>query len=93
MTKPTKRQIQLLEVLSKLFHLRMSQFPKNCVNENELWFTPMELGGSDKSHHSRTLKQLRRIGFVKMRPRAGLGGSLEYTITPSGDATVKLLNE
>lgn len=36
-----------------------------------VWLTPMRLGGTDGSHHSSTLAQLVRKGFVARSNRGG----------------------
>lgn len=35
------------------------------------WVRPMDVGGKDASHHSRTLAKLVRLGLAERRRRAG----------------------
>ena len=48
----------------------------------EMWFRPMDLGGSDASNHSRVLAKLVRQGLVERRSRSGRG-SYEYRLKRS----------
>ncbi len=36
---------------------------------NGKWSTPMELGGTNGSHHSNTLAKLAKLGFVQFKQR------------------------
>ena len=55
------------------------------------WQRPMDIGGTDGSHHSSTLKQLIEKGFVVRRRRSSImnslgssRGSYEYRKSPIG---------
>lgn len=54
------------------------------------WRRPMDVGGSDGSHHSATLNTLTRRGFVQRQQRAGYSrGSCLYRITDAGRTWLK----
>lgn len=49
------------------------------------WFRPMDIGGSDASHHSRTLRLLAKKGYVRTKRRSlGSRGSYLYSLTTEG---------
>uniref|UniRef100_A0AB74UNF8 Transcriptional regulator n=1 Tax=Caulobacter phage BL57 TaxID=3348355 RepID=A0AB74UNF8_9VIRU len=50
------------------------------------WHTPLDLGGSNGSHHSATLAKLEKRGFVEAQQRMAhmVRGSKQYRITPEG---------
>jgi hypothetical protein len=51
------------------------------------WFTPLSIGGGNRSHHSYTLKKLLKKGLIESQNRGGillLRGSRVYRITESG---------
>jgi predicted transcriptional regulator len=52
------------------------------------WHTPLMIGGSCRSHHSRTLSKLVRHGLVERKQRSscadGRRGSWKYKITEKG---------
>lgn len=57
------------------------------------WFRPLDVGGSSRSHHSRTLARLVSLGLAeeKQRSERGPRGSKLYRVTPRGiDALVAL---
>lgn len=69
------------EVLNELeAHCRLESYPAR----------PMDIGGSDGSHHSATLKRLSERGLVERKRRGTLAnylnsrGSYCYRITPEG---------
>lgn len=57
--------------------------------EGHKWVRPMDIGGSDGSHHSATLKRLIRRGIVERKKRGtitnvlmvGIRGSYVYRLT------------
>ena len=66
------------------------------------WHTPLEIGGSNGSHHSGTLAKLAKRGLIFMNQR-GLGeddvsrirharGSKWYKLSPEGIAYLKQIN-
>ena len=84
MGKVTNRQRGILETL----------------NDQDDWLRPMDIGGSDGSHHSSTLRQLWKKGLVQRRPRGTLlnwlnhtsenhAHSFEYKITTEGEKSLK----
>lgn len=53
----------------------------------EGWFTPLLIGGSNRSHHSYTLKKLIKKGLIETIQRhnwSAIRGSRIYRITESG---------
>ena len=72
----TARQLEVLQRLRDL----------------DVWARPMDVGGTDCSHHSRTLRQLVAKGLVERAQRRGLRGYLdnyirgayEYRLTERG---------
>lgn len=51
------------------------------------WFTPQEVGGSNRSHHSYTLGKLVKKGLIETEQRnslSGIRGSRVYRITEKG---------
>lgn len=65
---------------------------ENCEDDT-VWARPMDIGGYDGSHHSKTLGQLVDKGLVKKyRRQVGVsGGSNLYAITRNG--YLKLIDE
>lgn len=60
----------------------------------EEWCTPMQVGGSDASHHSGTLARLVRLGAAERKVRAGyLRPSYLYRINEVGKKMLKDLRE
>lgn len=65
------------------------------------WLRPMDIGGTDGSHHSRTLAKLVKRGLVERRKRNtitnvilnGHRGSYVYRITDQGEEFLKSLDE
>lgn len=77
------------EVYDYLDGLRMLEHTQQL---GECWWRPMDVGGSDGSHHSRTLAKLVRLGLAERRQRGALckmRGSWEYRSleTPNVDVT------
>jgi hypothetical protein len=57
----------------------------------QYWQRPMDVGGHDGSHHSRTLAKLVARGFAEVQQRSayhGRRGSKEYRLTVDGQAAV-----
>lgn len=54
------------------------------------WARPMDVGGSDGSHHSKTLAALYRRGYAERARRSAFGtrGSWLYKVTALGYATL-----
>jgi len=91
--KLTPNQIEVLRTLERSNHL--SSYP-------EPWCTPMDLGGSNGSHHSGTLHALAKKGLVQFKQRGGEDpppgengrkiwagrGSKVYRITDAGRAAL-----
>lgn len=51
----------------------------------DMWFPPMDVGGSDASHHSATLRKLVRLGLAEKREWGGhIKCSYRYRATPNG---------
>lgn len=66
------------EVFDELDGLRLYAMTNGL---GECWWRPMDLGGHDGSHHSRTLAKLVRLGLAERRQRGALcatRGSWEY---------------
>ena len=56
------------------------------LSENE-WATPYQIGASDGSHHTQTLRKLIRHGLVERHERGGVTrSSYTYRLTPDGAA-------
>jgi hypothetical protein len=67
-----------LEVYDELIGL---YFYEQTNGSKKLWWRPMDLGGHDGSHHSRTLAKLVKLGLAERRQRGsltGIRGSWEY---------------
>ena len=57
---------------------------------DEQWRTPMMFGGTDGSHHSKTLAQLVRKGLVERSNRGGYTRNVwQYRRTPTGKKAVE----
>lgn len=68
------------------------------IDRGKTWWTPLEIGGSNGSHHSSTLAALAKKGFVRFKQRGGSEppagengkkmfrsrGSKSYQITEAG---------
>lgn len=67
-----------LEVYGYLDGLRVLEFTQKL---GKSWWRPMDVGGFDGSHHSRTLAKLVKLGLAERRKRGSLAGirsSWEY---------------
>lgn len=67
-----------LEVYEYLDGLRVLEFAQKL---GKSWWRPMDVGGFDGSHHSRTLAKLVKLGLAERRQRGSLAGirsSWEY---------------
>jgi hypothetical protein len=54
------------------------------------WYTPMLMGGTDRSHHSATLTQLVRKGLAERSPRGGHTRNVwQYRRTRAGKKAVR----
>jgi len=52
---------------------------------DEHWLTPMQMGGTDGSHHSKTLAQLVAKGLAERSSRGGHTRNVwQYRRTPAG---------
>lgn len=58
---------------------------------SDYWVRPMDIGGSDASHHSATLRRLVSRGYVERRRRSATSSrpSYEYRITDAGNAAAR----
>lgn len=79
MTKLTERDIDTLDELDA-YHANMRN-----VGDPDRGARPMDCGGQDASHHSRTLAKLAEAGYV-LRKR---GPSHRYWITDEGRALLR----
>lgn len=50
---------------------------------------PMDVGGTDCSHHSGTLKALAKKGLVDRHKRGGRRGACTYALTDAGREVLK----
>ena len=90
----TKNQIEVLETLHH------TQFRSSCPQE---WNAPIDLGGSNGSHHYASLLAMQKRGYVQSKFRGGDNppwgengkriwrsrGSKIYRLTPEGKALVE----
>ena len=61
------------------------------------WLRPMDVGGTDGSHHNRTLARLIKRGFAERKRRGtltntlvnGPRGSYRYRITEAGESAFR----
>lgn len=75
-----------LEVLRELEHANHGS------KYTLLWARPLDVGGSNDSHHSKTLAALVKKGLVKRQQRSALNGSRgswQYRITDAGRQVVR----
>lgn len=76
------------EVLAEAeyIHRRPDQASPRCGGGG--WFKPMNVGGRNGSHHSRTLRKLERKGLIESERMTWAGassrGSRRYRITEPG---------
>jgi hypothetical protein len=57
----------------------------------DAWQRPMDVGGSDGSHHSRTLAKLAAMGLAERRDRGSITGRRAvwlYRITSAGTTAI-----
>lgn len=96
---------ELVEVQRKLRALPIEKkWPKLTERQRRVlidlpdndWVAPLEIGGSDGSHHSSTLESLVKRGFAERQRRSTLTtflggrGSWEYRRTPAGASKASL---
>lgn len=78
-----ERQLGTLEELLG-YHVNVS-----CVEGMKRMCSPMDIGGSNSSHHSATLAGLVRRGLVLRTAKWGTRGSYRYALSPAGLAYLK----
>lgn len=86
MTTLSAREIETMRELSA--YARMVE--RDCPGySREDWARPMDVGGSDGSHHSMTLKRLTDKGVVERGMKGGHSrGSYRYRLTDAGRAAL-----
>lgn len=74
------------EVLRLLFANRNKRNTPHTRGETEPgWCRPLDLGGTQQSHHSNTLRRLARMGYVLKKPYLDVGShSSVYKISDAG---------
>lgn len=81
------RNAETLYALCAGLRLHMPQGAPEVLGITAEWFRPMDVGGTDGSHHSQTLRRLAKRGWVEAAPRHGLAGARlhsRYRITLEG---------
>jgi hypothetical protein len=73
--------------------LRALKARADAATDTSPWFTPMDMGGSDSSHHSKTLRKLADRRLAKLRKRIGASstgrGANTYQISAAGVAFLR----